>query len=189
MAKWIQDSTVDALLAEIAESDGESICNGQPATYFNACHPEIWVQGTAYVVGDLVRPPTVNGYIYECIDDGVAGAVEPGWGTSQDATFSDGGVMWTTHINFTLAYSPLVPGDKTIGSNTGPAGRNLTIGQKIGVVTHRAGTVTHTALINDADKKLQYVSTAETTLAVNDEVEAGRTTIFFEWKIVVAYPV
>lgn len=189
MAKWIQDSTIDALLAEIAESDGESICSTQPATYFNACHPEIWVQGTAYVIGALVRPPTVNGYIYECTAGGTAGAVEPGWGTSQDGTFSDGGVTWKTHTNSTLAYSPLAPGDKIIGGNTGPSGRSLTIGQKIGVVTHRAGTVTHTALINNADKKLHYVSTAETTLAVNDEVEAGRTTIFFSWKIVVAYPV
>jgi len=189
MAKWIPDETMDLSLNEIAESDGESICNAQPTTYFQACHPGVWVQDTAYNVGDLVRPPTTNGFIYEATVGGTTGPTEPGWSTTPAETFSDGGVTWKTYSNYTLAYSPLDPGDKVIGSSSNPAGRKLSIGQKIGVVTHRAGTVTHTALINNADRKLHAVTLATTTLAINDDIESGRTTIFFAFDIVNKYPV
>jgi len=189
MAKWLPDSTMDLPLIEIAESDGESICNAQPTTYFNACHPPMWVQNEVIAVGDLRRPPTINGFIYECVDDGTTGAVEPGWATVQDATFSDGSVTWKAHVNYTLAYTDLVPGDKVIGSSADPAGRKLDIGQKIGVVTHRSGTVTHTALIDNIEKKLHAVTLATTTLGVNDDVDSGRTTIFFGFSILNKYPV
>ena len=189
MSKWLNPSTTDLRLTEIAKSDGESVCSAQPTTYYQACHPSVWVQNTAYVAGDLRRPPTINGYIYECTVGGTSGAVEPGWGTVQDGTFSDGGVTWKTHVNHTLAYSPLESGDKVISDSTDPIGRKLTIGQKIGVVTHRAGTVTHTALIENTAKKLHAVTTSETTLAINDDVEAGRTTIFFAFALVEKVPV
>lgn len=189
MAKWINPVTEDFRLNEIAKADGESICNAQPATYFQACHPPTWVQSTAYSAGDLVRPPTLNGYIYECTVGGTSGASEPGWGTTPDGTFSDGTVTWKTHANYTLAYSDLVSGDKVIADSADPVGRKLTVGQKIGVVTHRAGTVSHTALIEHATRKLHLVSTAETTLGVNDDVEAGRTTIFFAFSIIERKPV
>lgn len=189
MSKWIHPTTEDLRLNEIAKSDGESICSAQPADYFQACHPEMWVQETAWSLGDLVRPPTINGYIYECTVEGSSGSAEPGWGTVPGGTFSDGTVTWKTHVNYSLAYSDLLPGDKVIADSADPVGRKLTIGQKIGVVTHRAGTVTHTALVEHATKKLHLVSTAETTLGVNDDVESGRTTIFFAFSIIERKPV
>lgn len=189
MGKWINPSTEDFRLTEIAKSDGESICSSQPTTYYNACHPSIWVQSTAYVAGDVVRPPTVNGYVYECTVGGNSGVSEPGWGTTQDYIFTDGGVTWKTHINYSLAYSPLVSGDKVIADSSSPVGRKLTIGQKIGVVTHRSGTVTHTALVEVGTKKLHLVTTAETTVGINDDVESGRTTIFFAFNIIEKRPV
>jgi hypothetical protein len=189
MAKWINPTTEDYRLTEIAKSDGEAVCSQQPTTYFQACHPSTWVPNTAVTTGTLRRPPTINGYIYECTVGGTTGSSEPGWGTSQDATFNDNGVTWKTHVNYTLAYSPLDSGDKVIEDSSSPVGRKLTIAQKIGVVTHRAGTVTHTALIENATKKLHLVTTAETTLAVNDDVEAGRTTIFFAFSIIEKRPV
>jgi hypothetical protein len=189
MSKWLNATTTDLRLTEIAKSDGESICNAQPATYFQACHPVMWIQSTAYVIGDLRRPPTINGYIYECTAGGTSGTVEPGWGVVQDGTFTDGTVTWKTHVNYSLAYSPLDPSDKVIGASSDPVGRKLSIGQKVGVVTHRAGAVSHTALIENGVKKLHAVTTAETTLAVNDDVEAGRTTIFFAFDLIEKIPV
>jgi len=191
MAKWLSPSTTDLRLTEIAKADGESICNAQPTTYFNACHPSIRIANSAYSAGQLVRPPVVNGFIYECTVGGTSAVTDPGWGTAQDQTFSDGTVTWKTHENYTLAYSPLVSGDKVIADtvNPEPVGRKLTIGQKVGVVTHRQGTVTHTALIEDATKKLHAVTTAETTLAIDDNVESGRTTIFFAFALIEKIPV
>jgi len=189
MAKWINPDNEDLRLLEISKSDGESICLAQPTSYFNACHPSTWVQSTTYVAGDLVRPPTINGFIYECTVGGTSGASEPGWGVTQDATFIDGAVTWKTHINYTLAYSVLDAGDKVIADSDSPLGRKLTIAQKMGVVTHRGGTVTHTALIENTAKKLHLVTTSETTLSTHDEVEAGRTTIFFGFSVIEKRPV
>jgi hypothetical protein len=188
MAKWIPDSTLDLKLADIALANGESICNAQPLNYFQACHPSMWVQNTLVSVGDLVRPPTINGFIYECTVEGTTGAVEPGWGTTPEGTFTDGSVTWKTHTNYSLCYSPLDSGDKTIVDSTSPSGRKLTIAQKIGVVTHRSGEVSHAALVNTTTKRLHAVTLSETTVEGSNYIEAGRTTIMFAFSIISPYP-
>lgn len=187
MAKWVPDSYLELILNEIKKSDEEAICNAQPTTYFNAVWPDLWLQSTSYNVGDLVHPPTQNGFIYECVVAGDSGATEPGWGTTQDQTFVDGTVTWKTHENYALANETLTPGDFTI-SDGDIDGRKLTVAEKMGAVTHTAGTVTHTALIEHATKTLHFVTTAQTTLGGNNDVEAGRSTIFFEFDIIVRDP-
>ena len=188
MAKWISDANLDLILNEIKKSDGESVCSAQPATYFNAIRPPVHALSTAYLVGDCVRPPTNNGKVYECTVAGTSGSVEPGWGTTQDQTFVDGTVTWKTHNNYSLAYTDLLPTDWTLSDN-GTTGRKLTVTQKNSVITHASGTVTHTAFIEHAAKKLQLVTTAETTIAGSDDVESGRTTIFFGIEITIDDPV
>lgn len=187
MAKWIPDSYLDLVLDKIAASDEEVICNAQPVTYFNAVWPDLWVQGTTYVAGDIVYPPTQNGFVYECTVGGAAGAIEPGWGTAQDQTFSDGAVTWKTHENYALANAPLTPSEFTKANGT-IDGRKLTVGQVMGTVTHTAGTVTHTALIQNSTEELHCVTTAQTTLGGDNDVEAGRSTLLFEFDIVLRDP-
>lgn len=182
MAKWILEATLQAVLDEIEKSDEEAVCNTQPATYFNAIHPDLWVAETTYVAGDTARPPTDNNFVYECTVGGTTGTVEPGWTTTQDSTFTDGTVTWKAHENYSLANTPLVEGDKTRGAGS-PSGFKLTVAEIMGITTHRAGTVTHTALLEHAAKKLHHVTTASTTLAENNDVEAGRTTIFHELEV------
>lgn len=187
MAKWVPDNYLDLILNEVKKSDEESICNAQPTTYFNAVWPDLWIQETSYIIGDLIHPPTQNDFIYECVIAGDSGAVEPGWGTVQDQEFTDGTVTWKTHENYSLANEALLLGDYTIADGD-IDGRKMTVAQKMGVVTHTGGTVTHTALIEHATKILHFVTTAQTTLGGDNDVEAGRSTIFFAFDITVRDP-
>ena len=43
----------------------------------------IWSPGTALNLGDRLRPPTNNGYVYEIVEAGVSGAIEPEWWADQ----------------------------------------------------------------------------------------------------------
>jgi hypothetical protein len=187
MAKWVPDSYLELILDKIASSDEEAICSAQPATFFNAHWPDMWVALTTYAVGDCVYPPTQNGFIYECIVAGDAGAVEPGWLTEQDAEFTDGTVTWKTHENYALANEDMAPSDFTKADGD-IDGRKLMVAQKMGVVTHTAGTVTHAALLTKGTAELHFVTEASTTLAEDNDVEAGRSTIFFEFDVTMRDP-
>lgn len=187
MARWIPVEYQDYPLDRIAESDEQAMCTARPLTYFNAVRPPLWVTAKTYATGDLVHPPTSNSKIYECTVGGVSGSVEPGWGTTQDQTFTDGGVTWKTHDNFALVNAPRVPGDFVKSTSISPAGRKLALAEKMGVVTHTAGVASHAALIRSVDRTVRYVTTAQTTIGGN-ELESGRTTIFYELVIIVTDP-
>lgn len=188
MARFIPQYMQDYILDEIAESDEQAMCTTEPTTYFQAVRGILWVQSNAFIAGQVVYPPTSNGKVYECTVGGTTGGVEPGWGTSQDQTFTDGTVTWKTHTNYALVNRALIPADfsKSVGSTAGS--RKLTLTEKQGVVTHTAGIITHCALICSTDRSLRFVSLAQTTIGGN-EVESGRTTIFYSMNITVPQPV
>ncbi len=187
MAKWIPDSYLDTLLGNIVASDQECVCSQQPLTFYNAVWPDLWVQETVYAQGDLCYPPTQNNFIYECITAGTSGVSEPGWTTTQDSTFTDGTVTWKAHENYSLANTAVSESNFTI-SDGAVDGRKLTVTQIMGVVTHAAGTVTHTAFVNTETKELTLVTTAETTLDGGNDVDAGKSTIFFGFSITIRDP-
>ena len=49
---------------------------------------------TAYTVGDVVRPASANGYVYQCIVAGTSGGSVPTYPTVIGQTVTDGGVTW-----------------------------------------------------------------------------------------------
>lgn len=53
-----------------------------------------WTSGTSYEVGDLVKPTTPNGHIYECISAGTSDSSEPTWPTTDGNTVTDNTVTW-----------------------------------------------------------------------------------------------
>ena len=175
MAKYIPTSTIDLALNQIKKSDYESICSQQPTTYFEACNPEMWVAEAAYVVGDISKAPTDNNMAYECTTGGTSGASEPAWSEVQDGTFTDGTVTWKAHDNYSLVTAELLEADKTLADIAN--GRSLTFAEKTMVLSHRAGTVTHTAFINSADLQLEAVTVSVTSVAADNDIMAGRNTI------------
>jgi phage-related protein len=54
-----------------------------------------WTQSTAYTVGDIVKPTSVNGHYYRCTTAGTSDATEPTWTTIIGNTVTDGSVTWT----------------------------------------------------------------------------------------------
>lgn len=182
MAKFVPDLDLGLVLDEIEKSDEEVVLSQQPTTYFNCVRPNVWVGSSFVSIGDLRRPPTNNGFIYECLVGGTTGGIEPGWSTVQDGEFSDNDITWKAHENYALANSPLTPGDK-VRADGDVDGLKLTIAEIPGVATHTTGTVTNTALIEHATRKLRLVTDTSTTVVGNNDIESGRTTIFHEFSI------
>jgi len=57
----------------------------------------IWQPTTAYTFGDVVIPPTPNGFSYEVATPGTSDAAEPAaWNTALSGITIDGGVRWRT---------------------------------------------------------------------------------------------
>jgi len=177
MAKYLPDSTYDLALAQIENADEEAVCSVEPSSYYQACWPSMWVATTAYSVGDIVRPPTDNDFVYECTVGGTSGGSEPAWETTQDNTFSDNDITWKAHENYSLAYTTLAGGDKTIQAKGG-GGREIVFAEKTGITSHRSGTVTHTAFMTSSTKAIEMITTASTTTVGDNDIVSGRTTIF-----------
>jgi len=185
--KYTPDSTLELILNKYATADKEVVCTQAPGTFFNAIWPDLWQASTSYAVGDLVHPPTTNGCIYECTVAGTSGSTEPGWQTTQDATFTDGGVTWKTHLNYSIAQTDLVSSDFTIADGD-TDGRKLTVARKENVTSHESGDINHTALLNTANQELLLVTEAVTTIGGSNHIDSGRTVIFFEYDITVRDP-
>lgn len=58
---------------------------------------EIWEPSKYYNLYDVVVPTADNGRFYVCTVEGLSGASEPGWSTTDGVTTSDNEVVWTTY--------------------------------------------------------------------------------------------
>ncbi len=159
MAVWTNDNVMDAALDYIAGADEECVCSAQPTTYYEAKDPATWVAGTAYALGDAVRPTTRNGYAYECTVAGTSdAATEPTWPTVPGTTVVDGTVTWTCRANYALANVAVTAADFTKADGD-TSGRKVTVAEKTGITVHTSGDATHVALVDDAAKELLDVTT------------------------------
>ena len=64
---------------------------------FNALklYPESWTSGTAYYVGDLIKPTTYNTKTYLVTTAGTTASTEPSWSSTEGATVSSGTCVFT----------------------------------------------------------------------------------------------
>jgi len=179
MAKTIADEVLDAALDKIATADELCVCSAQPTTYYEAKDPGAWQASTAYSLGDVVRPTTRNGYVYECTTAGTSDAAEPTWPTTVGNTVTDGTVVWTCRANYALANVTIDASDFT-NANGDTSGRKVTVAQQNDFSIHTTGDSAYVALVDDANKLLLLVTTCSsqtltsgntvTTQAFSDEI-------------------
>ena len=171
MTKWMPDALLDYALEQIRDnSETVAVCDTAPTTYFHAKKGVVWAATTAIALGEVRYPPVWNDFVYECIVAGDTGSSEPPWGTNQDDEFSDGTVTWKTHANYSMVND--TPGTAAITSET--FGKRLTFAATTGSLSYKAGTVTHTALLDDTNQSLLYVVDAETDEVGSNDILSGR---------------
>ncbi|MNG15427.1 hypothetical protein D3C84_992560 [compost metagenome] len=66
---------------------------GTPGETVGDLNVDKWQPTKTYAWGDLVKPPTSNGYYYKCSMAGTSGSNEPKWSTA--TPFSDGTTQWS----------------------------------------------------------------------------------------------
>lgn len=183
MAKKVDDSVLDAALDEIGTGcDMMTACTGEPASFYEGVEPAVWAATTAYALGDAVRPATRNGFNYECTTAGTSDASEPAWPTTPGATVNDGTIVWTTRTARQLADAVMAGGDFT-KADGGTSGRKTSVAQKSGVTVDVSGTADHVALLDTANRRLLYVTTATA-----QALTAGNTLTMNGWDIEIADP-
>jgi hypothetical protein len=58
----------------------------------------LWTASTAYVIGNIVRPTSANGFVYKCTTAGTTSAAQPTWPiTGIGTTVVDGSVIWALY--------------------------------------------------------------------------------------------
>lgn len=168
MGKFVPNDDLDLVLDRIALSNQEVILTQDPQSFFACVFPDLHTLDTTYTVGVLVRPATDNGFVYECTVGGLSGSTEPTWSTTQDELFTDNGVTWRTHANYTLANADLTVSDFSKSNVTG--GRKLTVAQKANLLVHKTGIPAVAAFINTTTQTLHAYTRTRTAIIVNNQI-------------------
>jgi hypothetical protein len=89
-----------------------------------------WLSSTAYVAGEYVQPTVTggNGHLYRCTAAGTTNASEPSWPLTENATVTDGGVIWQelTPVLVNRLPAPNSPQPGRLGGGGGfAAGRDV----------------------------------------------------------------
>jgi hypothetical protein len=95
---------------EAYDSSGEAVLIDTGGAKEKKVIPSLWTASTAYTArsgvtpGQVVRPVTRNGYVYECTSAGTTGASEPTWPTIPGNTVVDNGATWTCRDEKVVKY-------------------------------------------------------------------------------------
>jgi phage baseplate assembly protein W len=54
----------------------------------------IWSASKSYLINQLIRPTTSNGFTFKCLIPGVSGSIEPSWPAIIGTAVNDGSVTW-----------------------------------------------------------------------------------------------
>lgn len=87
-----------SLTNEVANGNGYTTGGAtlgmKAASYVPAASAIARANSTAYTLGQLRRPASSNGYVYQVVVAGTSGGSEPTWPTVIGTTVTDGGVTW-----------------------------------------------------------------------------------------------
>lgn len=96
LTHWQHWQAIYQGISGVCKSDLESRLEEKRLGFYNAY--QSWVGNRGYGLGDVVKPTSPNGYVYECTTEGTSGANEPSWPTSVGSTVEDGSVVWTCGV-------------------------------------------------------------------------------------------
>lgn len=97
---WAKVDTLgetDSDFAQIGADLSKPIGTTATTTHPDVASAVTWNASTSYVVGDIIKPTSDNGYIYKVTTGGTTGTTEPTWATVEgDAVLADGTVEYVT---------------------------------------------------------------------------------------------
>lgn len=109
---------------------------------FSRALETVWRPGYHVAVGDFIRPPNADGYVYECTAiDGTVGQTahdEPNWPAEANAVVVDGSVTWTCR-SFDYEGTDTIA-TRTVTADTGITVDGHSITQTVVLVTLSGGT-------------------------------------------------
>jgi len=157
MTAFVHDNSFDAGHNYIAGATVQTVCAGEPLTFYEGYDAPAWTATTAKVLGDAVRPVTRAGRTMEATaisGAGQTGAIEPTWNLTVGATTVDGDITWTTRNSFAITENSTLIGADFSNANGDTSGRKLSIVQKPDANIHTDGTANHVTTIRVADRIL-----------------------------------
>ena len=92
-----------------------------------------WLASTAYLVGEYVQPTATggNGHIYRCVQAGTTAATEPTFPLTEDATVTDGGVIWEEN---TPVLANRLPAPNSVALTRDPGAGSFAAGRDVYVL-------------------------------------------------------
>lgn len=64
-----------------------------------------WLASTAYALGDILEPPAILDFVYECTTAGTTSLYEPSWPTVAGNTVTDGTAVFTARTATTITWT------------------------------------------------------------------------------------
>lgn len=96
--------------------------------------PETWAVGKQYSRGNIVLPTLFSGFLMECIDSGVSGALEPLWPADLGESIADNTVEWRSReYNFYLEFNEKIAPNLVTGGylSTFSATNGVVVGNSV----------------------------------------------------------
>ena len=181
LKKHTEDDVLLTAMEHIKNSaTSMSVCEDNPSNYYQACNPAEWQANTAYSVGDVVRPVGArNGFVYKCTTAGTSDSTEPTWSATEDATITDGTVVWTAIKSFALCTTTVTADDFTIDIGQF-GGRVITVAEKDNILIYKTGVGRAVAVMDDNNKQLLLVTIPSTQQNFQEGAQAKITTFEYE---------
>ena len=90
-----QDDLTNEVASGNGYTTGGATLSSVTVSLITAANATAWATGTAYKLGQLVRPTTANDHVYRCIVAGTShGTTEPTWPTNPGEDVTDNTAKW-----------------------------------------------------------------------------------------------
>jgi hypothetical protein len=135
----------------------------------------IWTSVKSYLINQLIRPTSSNGFVFKCLIPGVSGATEPFWPNTIGSIVQDGSITWQCFRTdeFEITYYKLT-GISSIQNLTSTNGGKIWAVLQPGDLIQIPGTTSVAAsLVVGAKKTYDELFGIDLFINTNGELEFG----------------